>query len=267
MLAEIKVDVSQAREAAKAFGAGFRRDYMVETIEAIQVGSQAIQSEWLKYVSGVTVTYSGGDFRINRVSGQYASAVMEGLRYPIDGNPLKGGVEVNLDYADKMERGFEEFDIKIGLLASSKAKWTKGKDSHPYIDVPFRHSADDVPASIMAVAKAGGRALGTIRLGKGLGTAQAGIRSKSTDTGGNYTWRTGLYAGLKRQAAGPSGAGQYMTFRRVSANSDPASWINPGAEPKPVSKAIEENLGDSLRSLVEGAFERDILRLSRQAGV
>jgi hypothetical protein len=232
-----------------------------------------MQAEWLKYISGVTVSYSGGDFQINRVSGQYAQVVSDGLRYPMDGNPLKGGVEVNLDYADKLERGFGEFDIKIGLLASPKAKMTKGSKNDPphlYINVPFRHDAEDIPTSMLAKAKAGEVVSGAIRLGKGLGSGPAGIRSKSTDAG-NYTWHSGLYAGLKRQpatqgpkraGAGSGGSGQYMTFRRVSQNSDPASWINPGADPKPVSKAVEENLKDSLTELVSDAFARDVLRMS-----
>lgn len=265
-IAEIKVDVTEARNAARVFGRGINPRDMTETAQAIKGGAIAIQAEWLRDISGVTVSYSGGDFVINRVSGQYATAVSNGLRYPMDGNPLKGGVEVNLDYADAMERGYEEFDIKKGLLASAKAKWTKGKDSHPYINVPFRHDTDDIPKSILNQARvAGSRALGTIRLGTGLGRAQAGIRSKMTSVG-NYTWHSGLYASLKRQPAGPKNSGQYMTFRRVSANSDPASWINPGADPKPVSKAVEENLTDDLRNIVEDAFEKDILRLSRQGG-
>ncbi len=276
MQVDIKVDLTALEQAADVFKKGFNVYDLHETREAVEAGAQAIQAEWMRYISGVTVAYSGGEFRINRVTGQYASAVMGGLRYPMDGNLLKGGVEVNLDYAQKLERGWGPFDQKPGLLNSPKAKWTAGPDdehpdreSHPYIDVPFEHKETDIPKGIKAEAKAG-RSLGLIRLGKGLGSAPAGLRSKTApgDMGMEpYTHKSGIYAGLMRKAAGPAGGGKYITFRRVSANSDPSSWIHPGTDPKPVTKALEENIGAKLTSMVSSGFERDILRLSRLSGL
>lgn len=274
MSVEIKIDVSQGERAANVLKSGLRRDDLVETQGAVKAGTQAMQETWMKYISGVSVTYSGGEFTIRRVSGQYASAVQNGLRYPYEGDILKGAVTVDLDYADKLERGFGEFDIKVGLLASPKAKTSvdpkTGKVSR-YIDIPFRHNTDDIPKSILSVAKSGDRALGTIRLGKGLNKEQYGIRSKTTAPRvfgePSYTWRTGLLAGLVRKNVDSNNRGQYMTFRRVSANSDPGSWIHPGVEPKPVTRAIEENLGPKLKKMLEDAFETDVLRMARTAGI
>jgi hypothetical protein len=235
MSIEIKIDVSQGERVASVLKSGLRREDLVETQGAIKNGTASMQQEWMKYISGVSVTYSGGEFTIRRVTGQYATAVKNGLRYPYEGDILKGAVTVDLDYADKLERGFGEFDIKVGLLKSSKAKTSvdsKGKISR-YIDVPFRHNTDDIPRTILSQAKAGEQVLGTIRLGKGLNKEQAGLRSQTSSPRfvgePYYTWRTGLFAGLVRKNAGVNG-GQYMTFRRVSEHSDPGSWIHPGVE-------------------------------------
>ncbi len=274
--ADIKVDVSASSKAAQVFRAGFDEYNLTETHEAVEAGAQAIQAEWSKYVSGSTVTYSGGSFVIKRVSGQYANAVMGGLRYPMDGNILKGGVVVDLDYAEKLERGFDPFDVKPGLLASPKVKWTKqdpddpaGAQS-PYIDVPFEHEEKGVPKAIKSEITRNGRSLGLVRLGKGLGTAQAGIRSNLAPEKlglAPYTWRAGMFTGMVRGQAGPETRGKFMTFRRVSLASDPSSWIHPGTNPKPVTRALRENIGAQLEKLVSLAFDRDVMRLSRMAGL
>jgi hypothetical protein len=275
--AEIKVDLGASKKAADILRRGFGVYNLTETHAAIEAGAQAIQSEWTKYVSGATVVYSGGTFTIKRVSGQYANAVMGGLRYPMDGNPLKGGVEVILDYAEKLERGYDAYDEKPGLLRSPKVKWTSGPDekhpdrqSQPYIDVPFEHAEQSIPRAIKNEVKKDGRSLGLIRLGTGLGSAPAGLRSNTAPEKLGltpYTWRAGVFTGMVRGQAGPEARGKYMTFRRVSLASDPSSWINPGVSPKPVTKAIKENIGAKLAAMVSSAFERDVLRLSRLAGL
>jgi hypothetical protein len=58
-----------------------------------------------------------------------------------------------------------------------------------------------------------------------------------------------------------------MTFRRVSSNSSPNSWIHPGIEPKPITRAIVENIGPQLRLMVSSAFEKDVASLMRLAGL
>lgn len=276
--AEIRVDLEATKKAAEVFRKGFSQYDLTETHAAIEAGAQAIQSEWSRYVSGVPVSYSGGSFVIRRVSGQYANAVITGLRYPMDGNLLKGGVVVQLDYADKLERGFESFDEKPGMLRSPKVKWTAGPDedhpnreAKPYIDIPFEHEEKSIPRGIKSEVTRQGRSLGIIRLGKGLGSAPARIRSQTTAPESQglspYTWRAGMFTGMVRGAVGPENRGRYMTFRRVSLASDPSSWIHPGVSPKPVTKALQENIGAQLRGMVSSAFERDVLRLSRMAGL
>jgi len=277
MNVEIKVDVGQAERVSAMLSRGFDRYNLTETQQAVEAGAHIIQSTWMTYISGSSVSYSGGEFTVNVVSGDYLRRVQSGFQYPMDGNVLKGGVVVDLDYADTLERGFGPYDIKPGLMASPKVKQktdSKGIQGPRYIDIPFQHSEKSIPSSIKREAKVDGRSLGVIRLGKGLGKGEFGIRSKTTifhlrgpEKGAGYTWRTGIFAGLVRNQAGPDNRGQYMTFRRVSENSDPTSWIHPGNDPKPVSKALEENLGPALANMIFAAFEKDVLRISRIMGL
>jgi hypothetical protein len=276
MEAEIKVDLSASQKAEEVFKRGFTKYALAETMEAVEAGSHQIQGEWMKYISGAPVSYSGGDFVIHRVTGQYASAVMNGLRYPMNGDAFMGGVVVELDYADKLERGFSTYDMKPGMLNSPKVKFTKpdpadpGANTEPYIDVPFEHAEAGIPKAVKSEVKKTGTALGLIRLGKGLGRAQAGIRSKIAprELGlEDYTWRTGLFANLTRKVSGPENRGKYMTFRRISGNSDASSWIHPGVSPKPVTKAIVENIGAQLQGMVSLAFQKDVSSLMRLSGL
>ena len=270
--ADVKVDLTALEKATDIFQRGFDVYSLKDTQDAVHGGGRLIQSEWSKYVSGATVTYSGGSFVIKKVSGQYANAVMGGLRYPMDGDVLKSGVEVNLDYAEKLEQGFDAFNEKEGLLESPKVKWTVARKNHPsqpYIDVPFEHAASGVPSSIQNEIGQKGRSLGLIRVSENLPDAPAGLRSALAPTKLGlkpYTWRAGMFTGMVRGSADYGNKNGYVAFRRVSLASDPSSWIHPGITPKPVTKAIKENIGVELSRMVSSGFQSDVLRLSQKAG-
>lgn len=146
-----------------------------------------------------------------------------------------------------IEDGASEFDEKAGFEASSKKKM--GKNGNWYITVPFRLAtsgalgeseifAGKMPKPIEQLAKklAPGESIKLDNIPKelqGLG---------KNDTSG-YNHKFNIYEGLQRVESG-SGAnekrGQYMSFRRVSENSDPASWIHPGFEARGLmDKALE----------------------------
>lgn len=64
--------------------------------------------------------------------------------------------------------------------------------------------------------------------------------------------KTDIYAGMKRQATNRSGA--YSTFRSVSSNSDPSSWIHPGIEGHEFFQEAQRNIGDKVRLLLSHAL-------------
>lgn len=240
------------------------------TSEAVHAAlTDVIQRTWIEYASGATVTYSGGTFHVNVVSGEYTRSIQEGLRML---NNLTGEVITTSGHGNLIEDGIKPYNQKDGLLASSKAK--VGKNGSRYIIVPFRHGTpgtvamQSMPQHVYAAAKTLGysrknnflTALVTGRKytwGGRLQNTSEGQRSHiAPHPGKGYTWKTGLYSGMVK--AGKSNHSQYMTFRRVSTNSDPASWQFPGVKPRPIREAVIENTREEILQLVRSGFEMDL---------
>jgi hypothetical protein len=94
--------------------------------------------------------------------------------------------------------------------------------------------------------------------------SQRGRRSKLiTRKGkrvGDYTWKSGKYAGMvgMQQSSQKSKRTGYMTFRVVSAGSDPMSWIVPEQPPWPVRKAVIDFMRPFAEQILQQAMEADI---------
>lgn len=178
-------------------------------------------------------------------------------------------VTLNGTVANMLENGCSAFDMKQGLLKSSKAKMGKnGK----YITVPFMFrtsaasSTSSLPGQILP------RAIYNL-------IRESPARSKETDevivssiTGsqigkkfdpkpkiveidnkaGTYIPKSSIYAGLQRIQNKETGKSTYNTFRRVSDSSDAMSWIHPGL---PALNLMDEGV-DSVN--VDNAVERAI---------
>lgn len=246
------------------------------TKEAVRTATtDLIQQTWIQFASGATVTYSGGTFRISVVSGQYLQSIQDGVRFPED---LTGEVFSNCPYADLIENGQAPRDMKEGLLNSPKAKMSKS--GNRYITIPFRHGTPGstglrpMPKRIYDQAKQLGysrrngllqKAWGLLTTGKWkkytwggrLGNDQTGRTSHiSPHPGAGYTQKTGHYAGMVKM--GQPGHTQYLTFRRVSDNSDPRSWQHPGVKPKPIREAVVEHTRTEAVHLIRNGFDMDL---------
>ena len=148
-------------------------------------------------------------------------------------------------FPNMLESGSPAFDIKPGLLRSPKAK--RDRKGRPYIIVPFRSR----PTAGSTGVAVGGGALpsGFPQLAQQLAfqgpgkPTQAQITAKSKfdvmaaahpgaikpqvgGMTGPYRWGSSPFAGMVK--GGSKGHEQYMTFRAVSANSNPSSWWHPG---------------------------------------
>lgn len=228
-----------------------------------------VQRKWIEYASGVTVTYSGGTFRVQSVSGEYVRSISDGIRFLDD---LTGEVFSTSPQASTIEDGIPAYDMKPGLLSSPKAK--KNKDGGRYITVPFRHGTPgtatmpSMPTNVYAQANKLGfsrrnnfiKAFFTGRKytwdGRLKESAQGQRSHIKPHSGAGYTWKTGKYSGMIR--AGKAGHAQYLTFRRVSDNSDPNSWQHPGVKPRPIREAVIENTKDEVLTLIRRGFEMDL---------
>jgi hypothetical protein len=149
---------------------------------------------------------------------------------------------------NSLEQGLSSFDMKPGFMGSPNVKGLQNK----YFNVPFQLRAPGsaggsppvMPGSIYNMAS-------KLKFGQTLKLPKKyegyGLRSKLSRDFGNYTWKTSPYQGISRERRFPgelrgSPAGrmsQYKTFRRVSKNSAPGSWIHPGFQARDLmSKAV-----------------------------
>lgn len=246
------------------------RGELTHTRDAVRSATvDLVQRTWIQYASGATVTYSGGTFRINTVTGEYVRSIQDGVRFLDD---MTGEVFTTHPRAELIEEGIQPFDQKAGLLGSPKAK--TGADGKKYITVPYRHGTPGttglpaMPSNAYQQAKKLGfsrrnnfiKSLFTGRKytwdGRLHETSQGQRSHFGSHPGAGYTWKTGQYSGMVR--TGKANHTQYMTFRRVSENSDPKSWQHPGVKPRPIREAVIENTRKDVLELIRRGFEMDL---------
>jgi len=139
------------------------------------------------------------------------------------------------------EQGRASYDIKKGLLAGRKVK---GKTTK-YVDVPFRHGTPGTKGTFKAMPKQDFEVIKAA-----LGASSQKMTAGMTSTAAAARLANATIRGPKQALIGPQRQGgrsvgvfsgmlqinkqyekssgtQYMTIRRVSINSDPASWRYP----------------------------------------
>lgn len=268
--------ITNLEEAENA--SGRKLPYTKEAVRAAT--TDLIQRTWIQYASGAFVTYSGGTFRINTITGEYVRSIQDGLRFRED---LTGEVFTTSPHGVIIEKGQRARDMKPGLLASPRAK--TNKEGKRYITVPFRHGTPGtvglppMPKEVYSAAKN----LAYSRREQGLSSsnkqyvwggrykqgverdAQYGMRVHiAPHPGAGYQHRSGIYEGMVRMGKGRHT--QYLTFRRVSENSDPRSWQHPGVPPRPIREAVIENTREEVLQLIRRGFEMDLYFLGLGGG-
>jgi len=149
-----------------------------------------------------------------------------------------------------IEEGASAFDIKTGMENSPKAHHKA--DGGWYITIPFRHATPEaigessifsnkMPKEIHFISKQNdGAPIKFEQLPAEHQELEVRPNIESgTGTIIEYEHRSPIYEGL--QQTGKPGHEQYHTFRRISNNSDPDSWIHKGFTPhKFMEKTMEE---------------------------
>lgn len=106
------------------------------TAKAVRDLTKEAQRVMLRAVQGKKVHWTGGEFTINRIEGRLHGSILGGLRYPYQGNPLRGAIEIKIAFYKYIRDGVKPYDMKPGLLASPKAKLSK--KGIRYVVVPMR---------------------------------------------------------------------------------------------------------------------------------
>lgn len=162
-----------------------------------------------------------------------------------------------------MENGASPYDLKVGMLASPKAKTSK--DGHPYMSIPLPLKAPGggrrmdmppvIPRGIYKIVSQSPYGK-TTKLP--LRFENYGKRTRLSPDPAKwsaYTWKASPFEGIKRMPTASEGKSHYNTFRRVSTKSDPSSWVHPGF------KAL--HLMDQVQNKVEGIFNSVVSNLLR----
>ena len=184
-------------------------------------------------------------------------------------SPTRKYIQLTGSWANMLEEGFGAYDMKPGMLASPKAKVTK--KGVKYIVIPFRWGtpgsigesevfANVMPRDIYAVAR---QLRPTITNAQGVKTQKGGSLKmnqipadyrvpqtrpafsdiKTQTTYPEYVHQGPISEGMQRNQKTYESAtqGSYVTFRRVSDNSNPNSWIHRGVAAKNFADAAVRN--------------------------
>lgn len=208
--------------------------------------------------------------------GSSAADYIAGIQ-PVEMDGTWAHIHLVGDLPNDIENGKAPFDMKPGLLAGPNAK--TGKTGR-YNTVPFRHGTPGTtgkrvgqPMPITGLTPAGRpksmvyteakklkasteTAVGTTAWGGRTGDfGGLGIRTQlpvKKGRPGPYTWKSSPYSNMVKVAKTYSKAtqNQFLTFRRVSDNSDPASWWHPGIKARRFVNQVHEYITDIVKRIL-----------------
>lgn len=168
----------------------------------------------------------------------------------VDEGFAKGAVVLVGWLPNAVENGLESYDMKPGFLDGPNAK--QGK-SGKYNTIPFgfgtpgaleeNFSGGILPQGVYdvvkgkpqtVVLKGGGRASQGLKLEElpqRFQQPQAkSIKQTQSKSFKEYQHKNSIYEGIRKVKDSVTGQNSYQSFRRVSENSDPDSWIHPGID-------------------------------------
>lgn len=181
----------------------------------------------------------------------------------VENGPMNYEINLVGDLANDIEGGKSSFDMKPGLLGGKAA----AKNGGNYVTVPFKHSKSSNTAfnnvstpnyesDLKKVLKKSG--LGKIKKNAS-GVALQGKVGKATGTQAyikklKSKHKNTIFEGLTQyqKTYNKTTQSQLMTFRRVSRNSDPASWIHPGFQPLNLLSEVEQWVQDQAELIQQG---------------
>jgi hypothetical protein len=278
-MADIKVTVSEILpDIMKLISAsgGPTSQVFANVIATLNALIYAYQAQWKSFALGEPMP---GAPRVIKSGAAYAQTIQVHLS-----DDLIKEVFTDSPHHNFIEKGHGEIDLKPGLLTGAKVRYSKS--GTPYNIVAFRQDTpkglnNPMPLNIYNLAKkefdkadvAHSKGLapkpGTSKM-LGKGQYEWGI-SMPKDFGGpattvkqtskgDYAHKFSKYAGMVRMQASTEHAKRsgYMTFRVVSARSDPASWISPPLQGVAIRQAVVDKMRGETVELLREAIQRDL---------
>ena len=254
----------------EAVGASSSVQVFPHLMAALNKSALMMQELWRRFATGLPVP--GADRTINS-RGNYERSIQADLH-----NPIEKIVFTDYPAHKWIEEGSREYDMKPGLLRGPSSRATKSGGRINVIS--FRHGVPGTDVSnrpmplniynliLQETKRAEARQVANFigwddsrqdalnrRQGMG-GTPE----TKFSEKFGKYTWKSGKHEGMQRidTSTGRAKSSKYITFRTVSTNSDPASWISPERAPIPIREAVVEQTKPIIEAMLAEAFRADI---------
>jgi hypothetical protein len=207
--------------------------------KTVETTSILVYNKWVKLAQET----------LNSRRADYIKAIK--VQYPYNSNPLEAVIELSTKYAIMIEEGSPSFDMKIGFRNSDKKTL---KPLGWYLTIPIRHGTPGsfqygtpLPDDVYDLAR-------KLNNGEKLSFSPDGSFNETS----GYIHKSNIFDGLTKITHSYKKAtqSQYVTFRRVSNNSDSNSWIHPGFSaikliPKiPVSQYLSDSLEATMKNLL-----------------
>lgn len=147
----------------------------------------------------------------------------------IDGLKVtSNSIELNGWLPNAIEDGISGFDMKQNFARSSKRKETASGGW--YLTIPFRVYT---PGGNTYRNQMSWKIYRAVRAGRKYNAGSAGSRGAFSDRATGkvfemYQHKSPILEGITQNTNKETGRSTYSTFRRVSSNSDPSSWIHTG---------------------------------------
>lgn len=161
-------------------------------------------------------------------------------------------IMLNGKLANMIEKGASPFDMKEGFRKSSKVKYSTKKNKNGdvsvswYLTIPFRIGTPGIVGENSAFSSIMPKQIHSLMQALPTGKSLKKIPSpfdipqtrqeinipESNINFPEYTNKSSIYSGMVKNtgAYGKTTQNSYSTFRRVSENSDPNSWIHKGIQ-------------------------------------
>lgn len=169
-----------------------------------------------------------GSYADQHLGPENARLYRAGLKVEVKYDPLEVSAQMGSEIGQALEEGYPAFDIKPGMLASGSVK--TAKDGSAYVDVPFNHTARDIPRGIKATLDRAAE-----------GSRASGIQARLPEGRVHPDVHT---SGMVKTKGG------YKTFRRLSTKSSPQSWIHQGFAGIHAARMLVHDLTETIMRMV-----------------
>lgn len=246
-------------------------------VAQFDLGPDAIESLMDNCVKGISADYASKLEEVVLRSLHSTRQIYANAIRVIDTGRLMGRVMV--DYSNPLVKALEEgagpYDMKIGMLESSKAHI--GKDGKKYASIPLRWAtptavaesgvfSNQMPEAVYKEAKKLDSRQSLVMSNTDLPAHYRAIRSRPeiTDSEGKkrfekYVHKSSIYEGITKVTDSVTGQNRYTSFRRVSEKSDTNAFIHPGFQAGNFTQSALDEF-DIARSL-EIQIDNELVRL------